>query len=171
MKSRFGFVLLVIIAACAIIGGGFGLLAVLSGTGFFDITQQSMAPAYASGDRIVVDKLFFRASGLQRGDVVIVRFAQARNNLSLKRIIGMPGEQVRIRGGHVFIDGALLDEPYLAPGVTTATMLKETWQLGSQEYFVMGDNRPESGDSRALGPVPAANVVGRVLVRYPAGPR
>ena len=125
-----------------------------------------MLPAYIAGDHVLVDRMFFRVNGLHRGDVLIVNFLDNGDAVNLKRIIGMPGEQVRIYDGHVLINGKLLDEPYLTPGTKTSTMDKDTWQLGPQEYFVMGDNRPESADSRNHGPVHETNIIGRVLIHY-----
>lgn len=146
--------------------GCFAALALFGGTAAFSIAQQSMIPAYSAGDRVLVDKLFFRANGLRRGDVVIVRFSDAMDSLKLERIIGLPGEQVQIRDGSVLINGKSINEPYLAQGTRTATIGRDTWQLGSQEYFVMGDNRSASSDSRLHGPVNTATVIGRVLMRY-----
>ena len=83
-----------------------------------------------------------------------------------KRIIGLPGETVEIAGNKVLINGAELPEPYLDPGVFTGLQGRNSWQLGPDEYFVMGDNRVESGDSRSRGPMIGKDIVGRAWVRY-----
>jgi len=167
-KPKWIFVLIIVAVVCACIGIGSAFLVVLTGSSTLSIIQQSMAPSYKSGDTVQVDKLFFRVSGLQRGDVVAVRFSDSAEILHIKRIVGMPGEQVQIRDGMVFINGNQFDEPYLAPGTQTAIMDKDTWRLDAQEYFVMGDNRPESADSRWHGPITLSNIVGRVTVRVAA---
>ena len=168
-KPRLSCVLLVIVVACGVIGLLSALLISISRLGMYSIEQPSMLPSYGVGDRVLVDKLIFRVTGLRRGDAVIFSYAD-EDAAHLKRIIGMPGEQVQLRDRGVFISGKRLDEPYLALGTTTLPLGQDEWQLGPQEYFVMGDNRSQSGDSRARGPISASNVVGRVLVRFAANP-
>lgn len=154
----------------------------------FRIPSASMYPTLQVGDRVVVVKMFFDASSLRRGDIVVfidpgergkpdlrsypekVRdgLAEAlggegRNRHLIKRVIGCPGQLVQGRSGQIFIDGKRIEEPYLPLGVTTSW--EGTVKLGPDEIFVMGDNRGASADSRVFGPVKLSEVVGRASVR------
>ncbi|HEY3288943.1 MAG TPA: signal peptidase I, partial [Anaerolineae bacterium] len=135
--------------------------------GNFMIEQRSAYPHYVPGDRILVDKVFYRLGGLQRGDMIVGKW-QGDTTDVFKRIIGLPGEKVVIANNKVMINGNVLNEVYLEPGVFTSLQIqgKSTWQLGANEYFVMGDNRLESGDSRSHGPMLISDIVGRAWVRY-----
>ena len=84
----------------------------------------------------------------------------------LKRIVGLAGEEMRLEDGLLYVDGAVLDEPYLGGLPPTLGLESRRWRMGSDEYFVMGDNRVRSTDSREYGPVRADLLVGRVLLRY-----
>ncbi len=135
--------------------------------GNFMIEQRSAYPHFVPGDRILVDKVFYRLGGLQRGDMIVGRWVTDPTDV-FKRIIGLPGDKVQIIDSKVYINGKLLPEPYLEPGVYTSLQIpgKSSWQLGADEYFVMGDNRTEIGDSRGHGPMKAADIVGRAWLRY-----
>ncbi|MFA5925908.1 MAG: signal peptidase I [Parcubacteria group bacterium] len=107
---------------------------------------------------------------LKRGDVVVFRYPKNPSVYYIKRIIGLPGEKIEISHDQVKIynkdnpDGFILDEsPYLSP--SEETMGEETVNLTDQDYFVMGDNRKYSSDSRSWGPVPSYDVIGKVVVR------
>ncbi|HEY3342599.1 MAG TPA: signal peptidase I, partial [Anaerolineae bacterium] len=139
------------------------------GTSVVLVAQPSMLPTYAPGDRLFVDKLLFHLTGVHRGDILIVHWPDAWDLWQVKRIVGMPGEQVQLLEGSALIDGKPLEETYLAPGTATEPMNSDNWQLGPQEYFVMGDNRESRGDSRAYGPISAAGIIGRVSGRYATG--
>ena len=84
----------------------------------------------------------------------------------LKRVVGLAGEEVRLEDGLLYVDGAALDEPYLGGLPPTLGLGTRTWRLEPGEYFVMGDNRAHSTDSREYGPVKADMLVGRVVLRY-----
>ena len=133
--------------------------------GNFMIEQRSAYPHFIPGDRILVDKVFYRLSSLQRGDMIVGKWQSDPTDV-FKRVIGLPGETVEIADNKVLIDGKPLPEPYLEPGVYTAIQGRHSWQLGPNEYFVMGDNRMESGDSRSRGPMLADDIVGRAWLRY-----
>lgn len=99
----------------------------------------------------------------QRGDVVVV--FDGLGGQAVKRIIGLPGEMVTLKGGRVEINHRKLNEPYLRPGTRTFALTRiRQFQLDVGQYFVMGDNRPDSLDSRAYGPVGASQLRGRVLI-------
>jgi signal peptidase I len=117
-------------------------------------------------DRLVVDT---SADNLERGDIIAFRTPPrafemcGSRGVYVKRVVGLPGETVRERtGGFVYVDGKKLDEPYVAPGRRDDGFVGR-WHVPSGQYFVLGDNRALSCDSRRWGSVPKANVVGRVV--------
>ena len=121
-------------------------------------------------DRVIADRLAYRFHGPRRRDIIVftapseaARRCQ-RGGTFVKRVVGLPGERLAAHGGRVFVDGRQLDESaYLGPGVFTA-LVPTTIPRGA--YFVMGDNRGDSCDSRAWGTVPRRNVLGRVDLKY-----
>lgn len=124
----------------------------------FIVENISMLPTLDPGDRIFVDRVSWRTlSDLARGDVVVFR-AWDEDKLYVKRIIGLPGDTLTLQDGAVFVNGERLDEPYL---VKHAAESKPVIELGDDEFFVMGDNRPSSADSRLHGPVKRERIVGR----------
>ncbi len=134
--------------------------------GNYAILGQSMEPNYHENQRLLVDKITPRLFGYNRGDVVIMR-SPVQDIELIKRIVGIPGDVVELRDNRVFINGIPLDEPYLPPNAYSGpTREISYWQLGADEYFVLGDNRSYSQDSRAFGPVPASLLIGRALVVY-----
>ncbi len=124
---------------------------------------QSMEPNLHSDERLVVEKLGYRFHGPRRGDIVVLKVPERSSELLIKRVIALPGERIEIRDGHVYIDGALLDEPYLTQ-ITAGMMLPQV--VPPLRVFVMGDNRGASNDSRSFGMVPSSNIVGRAWLRY-----
>ena len=135
--------------------------------GNFMIEQVSAVPNFMPGERILVDKVIYKISGLHRGDMIVGKWPNDSTDV-FKRVIGLPGERVEIRDNHVLIDGKPINEPYLlAPDAVAGTRSFEyAWVLGPDEYFVMGDNRMHSGDSRSRGPMKAGDIVGRAWLRY-----
>ncbi len=123
-------------------------------------------------DRVLVDRLTYRFRSPHRGEIVAFHTpAAARTRCSgaggvfIKRIIGLPGERVSERGGRVFVDGRPLAEPYLRPGARDSQTA--AWpRIPGREYFMMGDNRTLSCDSRAWGPVPRSSIIGRAILTY-----
>jgi len=148
----------------------------------FSIPSGSMLPTLQIGDRIVVDKADFH---IHRGDVVVFRRPplEEQDYADLvKRVIGLPGETISSSGGHILIDGKVLHEPWLPAGPDAYTGalnepdphpqfdLPGPVRIPAGDYFVMGDNRTESEDSRFFGPIPGSLIVGRaVLVAWPLG--
>lgn len=130
----------------------------------YKIEGTSMAPTLAPAEYILVDKLAYRVFGdPDRGDVVVFRDWNDEQDY-IKRIIGLPGEAVDVRDGRVFIDGMPLDEPYLQ-GAPTGGGGGPT-VLGPDDYFVLGDNRGNSSDSRVHGPLQRDHIVGRAWLTY-----
>lgn len=133
----------------------------------FIVSGSSMDPTFATGQYLIVDELSYHLGNPVRGDVVILRYPNDPKKFFIKRVIGLPGETIEIQNGAVSIknivhpEGFALDEPYIKyPKDDTMTKA-----LGDREYFVMGDNRAASSDSRYWGPVPRDLMVGRALVR------
>ncbi|MDA0264801.1 MAG: signal peptidase I [Chloroflexi bacterium] len=166
-------------------------LAIIFLPAWYRIAGDSMLPSLAHGDLVlVVRALFSRKGSLRRGDVVV--FERPENTygsedstgLYIKRVIGLPGEDIKVAGGRVFLDGEILVEEYIrGPGPTGGGGMTEgeeqwlagdagagtgrfrEWFTGPDEYFLLGDNRAASGDSRAFGPVPERLIKGRAWFR------
>ena len=133
----------------------------------FVVDGESMHPTFENLDYLIVDELVYDFSSPARGDVVVFRYPLNPSVFYIKRIIGLPGETVSINRGQVTItkpDGTelTLAEPYV---VNEDATYSKSVTLGRNEYFVMGDNRPNSSDSRVWGPLPAKNIIGRVDLR------
>jgi signal peptidase I len=147
----------------------------------FSIPSGSMMPTLDIGDRIVVDKLSYDLHGVGRGDIVVFARPPAENCAGapvadlVKRVIGLPGETISLSGnGYELIDGKRLDETWLpksAQGTTypgpsgTPYSLVHPYKIPANHYFMMGDNREDSCDSRFWGPIPKSLIVGKVDVR------
>ena len=136
----------------------------------FIVSGASMQPTFATGQYLLVDELSYRFSPPERGDIIIFKYPKDLSQYFIKRIIGLPGETIDITPDAVFLVGTnneleKLNEPYLT---NKGNGLPMTIHLTSDEYFVMGDNRPDSSDSRFWGPLPTNDIVGRALLRlYP----
>ncbi|MEK7510927.1 MAG: signal peptidase I [Patescibacteria group bacterium] len=133
----------------------------------FVVEGESMFPTFKSGDYLIVDQLSYRFSAPKRGDVVVFKYPNDPKVFYIKRVIGLPGETVHIDEGKTSItktDGTEieLDESYIVSEDATYTIDST---LGEGEYFVMGDNRPRSSDSRVWGPLPKEDLMGRAFIR------
>ena len=122
----------------------------------------SMEPNLHTDQRLIVEKISYRLRGPRRGDIVVVH-VPGHEVPPIKRVIGLPGEVVEIREGHVWLDGRSLDEAYLAD---IQQQDYGPYTVPARHVFVMGDNRNLSGDSRIFGPVPLENVRGRAWLSY-----
>lgn len=134
----------------------------------FIVRGASMEPTFESGEYLIVDQLSYRFHEPERGDVIIMRYPKDPSVFFIKRVIGLPEETVELVGSAITVgkEGApalMLSEPYVEPGRSESEYASYT--LGADEYFVMGDNRIESSDSRSWGSLPRADIVGRALVR------
>lgn len=107
----------------------------------------------------------------ERGDIIVFEPPTVSTKPYIKRVIGLPGETVEIRDGNVYIDGQLLDEPYIQDGITDCNRANcSPWTVGEGEVFVMGDNRRNSTDSRIFGPISVDSIIGKAWLTYwPAG--
>jgi signal peptidase I len=135
----------------------------------FIVSGASMIPTFTDRNYLIVDELTYRFKEPARGDVIVFHPpGQERGVYYIKRIIGLPKETIKISNGKVTIvnsehpDGLTLNEPYLE-NLSYETTTDRT--LGDNEYFVMGDNRPASSDSRSWGTLPKQNIVGRAFLR------
>lgn len=133
----------------------------------FIVSGESMSPTFENGEYLIVDELTYRLEAPKRGDVVIFRYPRNPSEFFIKRIIGLPGETVIVKDGAVEVqqkDGTILplNEPYVK---NLGNGRDATYPVDEGNYFVMGDNRPESSDSRIWGLMPRANLIGRAVVR------
>jgi len=135
------------------------------------VKGSSMDDNFHDGEYLLTDKVSYRFGSPQRDDVIVFKAPQNEDFDYIKRIIGMPGDQVMVDNNRVFVNGVILDESgYLASTVVTrpGLFLKEDLPVTvpPTAYFVMGDNRSNSSDSRDWGFVPATNIVGKAWVKY-----
>ncbi len=125
----------------------------------FRISGESMYPSFEDGQFILVDRLTYLVSQPQRGDVVVLEFpGDPENRKFIKRVIGLPGEKIEIKDNVVSVNDQPLEEKYIPAFTPTIPDLVRV--MRGDEYFVMGDNRPNSNDSRFFGPVPEHNLIG-----------
>lgn len=133
----------------------------------FVVDGASMEPNLHDRELVLWNKHAYTASLPEKNDVVVVNYPGDPNKRKyVKRVIALPGEQVKIKAGKVYIDGELLEEDFLPENLETEP--SGTWTLGEDQYFVMGDNRPNSNDSRYFGPVELRFILGKsISIIYP----
>ncbi|MGZ3472811.1 MAG: signal peptidase I, partial [Isosphaeraceae bacterium] len=142
----------------------------------YRIPSASMKDTLLIGDRVLVDRISWRFSDPMRGDIVVFH-SPVPGPVLIKRIVGMPGDTVSLKDGAVYINGQKLNEPYVrrVDGQPEPTdpfqtglpwSLQQSYQVPAGSYFLMGDNRGDSGDSRYFGPVARGQLVGRSFGRY-----
>ena len=134
----------------------------------FFVKGQSMEPNFYQGDYLIVDEISYQFRAPQRGEVIVFKYPNDPSQRYIKRIIGLPGEIIKIKDGKVFVykegETQALDElAYLSQSITTPGDTEMA--LDKTEYFVLGDNRSVSADSRRWGSLPEKNIIGRVLIR------
>jgi len=125
----------------------------------------SMQPELRDQDRLFIDKFFFRFEKIDRGDVVVFHYPRDPEKSYIKRVIGLPGDTVAIRQGRVFIDNQPIDEPYVPRRYRDTRSMGEL-VVPPDEYFVMGDHRSISSDSRDFGPVDRDLIYGKATFIY-----
>jgi signal peptidase I len=141
----------------------------------FYIPSQSMATTLETGDRVLVNKLAYTFGDVSRGDVVVFERppTETTSNIPdlIKRVIGLPGESLVIKDNTIYVDGSALEEPYLEPGTVTSTEAApnkctdaDPCEVPEGMVWVMGDNRPDSKDSRFFGPIEESTIVGKAFV-------
>jgi signal peptidase I len=125
----------------------------------------SMQPGLRDQDRLFIDKFFFRFEKITRGDVVVFHYPRDPEKSYIKRVIGLPGDTVAIRQGRVFINGEPISEPYVPRRYRDTRSMGEL-AVPPDEYFVMGDHRSISSDSRDFGPVDRDLIYGKAAFIY-----
>jgi signal peptidase I len=131
------------------------------------VSGSSMENTLSDKDNLIVDKITYRFSEPKRFDIIVFPFQYEEDTYYIKRIIGLPGETVQIIDGNILIDGKVLEESYGREVIQSAGRASEPITLGDDEYFVMGDNRNASADSREpdVGNIKRADIIGRAWVR------
>ncbi len=135
----------------------------------FEIPSESMLPTFARGDYILVDKFYHRFEAPRRGDIVVFDSPEKPGEFFIKRVIGIPGDELSIAGSRVFLGETLLKEDYLDVSAKLADVDRskpKRWTIGKGRYFLLGDNRLNSKDSRVWGALARDRIVGRALARY-----
>jgi signal peptidase I len=149
----------------------------------YRIPSESMLDTLRPGDRVLVNRLVYHLREPERGEVVVFRYPKDPDVVFIKRLIGVPGDVVEVREGHVFVNGRRVKEPYVhrtdglpdptvAQAAIAGSTLHDPWSLSEPykvpagQYFVMGDNRTDSDDSRDWGTVPRSAIVGEGLATY-----
>ena len=131
----------------------------------FVIPSESMVPTLLVGDRVLANKFIYDFTEPDRGDIVVFKSVEVENENLIKRVIGLPGDRVEVRGGTVYINGERLKDPYVNKQFPdTSSFGPRT--VPENSYFMMGDNRANSQDSRFFGPVPEDNLVGEAFLRF-----
>lgn len=134
------------------------------------VSGNSMLPNFQNGNYILTDKLTYRFSEPKYNDVVVLKNPRNEAQDFIKRILGLPGDTIKIENGAVFRNGSLVKEDFLPTGRTTqaGNFLSEgeNVTLGPNQYIVLGDNRDHSSDSREFGPISKKEIIGRVIFRY-----
>lgn len=139
------------------------------------VSGHSMDPNLQSADYLLTDKVSYRLHPPERGDIVVFHAPDAANCVEgtgcdyIKRVIGIPGDTIEIKNEQIYLNGSVLDEPYIPDGTPTypgAFSKDRVISLGQNEFFVVGDNRTQSSDSRVWGPIQPSMIVGRAFFRY-----
>lgn len=129
----------------------------------FFVKGASMEPNFWDGDYLIIDEVSYRLGAPQRGDIIVFRYPLNPTEFFIKRIIGLPGEDIKIENGRVFIDGKILDESEYLNDIDTVGNVEVS--LEGDEYFVLGDNRQASSDSRKWGELNKKYIIGRAWMR------
>jgi signal peptidase I len=136
----------------------------------FYVKGASMEPNFHEHDYLIVDEISYRFGDAKRGDVVVFRYPKDPQEYFIKRVVGLPGETVEIKDGNIYISNSAgevmkLSESYLPSFTETVSQINEPVTLKANEYFVLGDNRNGSKDSRSFGPVDKSFIIGRTFFR------
>ncbi|MBU0646841.1 signal peptidase I [Patescibacteria group bacterium] len=137
----------------------------------FYVRGASMEPNFYDSEYLIIDEISYRFHEPKRGDIIVFKYPRNPQEYFIKRVVGLPNEKIQVKDGEIHIFnkehplGIKIDEPYLANGVKTNGTDDDIISLSNDEYYVFGDNRNFSKDSRSFGPVNKSFVVGRVLLR------
>jgi signal peptidase I len=125
----------------------------------------SMEPGLEDQERIFINKLAYRLENIERGDVIVFRYPRDTRKNFIKRVIGLPGDRVRVTDGHVYLNGRLVPEPYVPEEYLDSRSYPEV-RVPSDCYYVLGDHRSMSDDSRDFGPVSRSLIYGKAVFGY-----
>ncbi|MDD4332980.1 MAG: signal peptidase I [Patescibacteria group bacterium] len=137
----------------------------------FYVKGASMEPNFYDHEYLIINEISYRFEEPKRGDIIVFKYPKNPQEYFIKRIIGMPGEKVQIKDGEIkifnntYVDGVVLEESYLEQNLKTYSSNEDIISLGENEYYVLGDNRNSSKDSRSFGAVDKSFIVGKVLLR------
>jgi len=131
-------------------------------TGRYMIDGRSMVPTFEGNELIIINKFSYFLSEPQRGDIIVLDYPLDRSREFIKRVIGLPGDEVIVRDGSVMVNGVVLDEPYIAG----APSYEGNWTVPEDDYFVLGDNRNNSSDSHNWTFLPRSDIVGKAWLVY-----
>ena len=138
-----------------------------------EVTGDSMKPTLQTSEQIIVEKLSMNFGEIESGDIVVFNSPEDPSSLIIKRVIGLPGDKINIRNGKVFVNEEVIEEPYLEENTTTdgkRLLPTQTIKVPYEQYFVLGDNRVNSTDSRDFGTINEDEIVGKaVFVYFPVG--
>jgi signal peptidase I len=136
----------------------------------FYVEGASMEPNFHDNEYLIIDEISYRFNDPQRGDIIVFRYPRNPQEYFIKRVIGLPGEKIEIKDGRIYIynlenpEGFVLEESYLDPDLKTyGNFTENPVELKEDEFFVLGDNRNSSRDSRVFGPVDKSFITGRVF--------
>lgn len=129
----------------------------------FRVDGASMQPGLHTDEFVIVDKMSYLFQSPQRGDVIVFHYPRDTSKDFIKRIIGLPGDTIRVTSTSVIVDGQTLHEPYIS---LPFNFENDTWNLGPGQFFVMGDHRDNSLDSRSWGPLDRSFIIGKAVAVY-----
>lgn len=134
------------------------------------VSGSSMFPNFKNGDYIITDKVTYRLDDPKRGDIVVFKNPKDETQDFIKRILGVPGDKIKVQDGKIILNGTELNEPYLPENLTTnpGAFLREGQEITVEpgHYITIGDNRPASSDSREWGFITRQEIIGKVFFRY-----
>jgi signal peptidase I len=132
----------------------------------YRVDGSSMSPTLSAGEYLLARSWRPASRPLRRGEIVVLKHPQHTRRVYIKRIVGLPDESIATNWGVTYVNDSLLAEPYLAGANPAGTESYREWWTGPEEYFVMGDHRNDSEDSRVFGPVSKELIIGSVWFRY-----
>lgn len=133
----------------------------------FIVQGPSMEKTFHGDDYLIVSRVSYLIGPPKRGDVIVFHYPPDPDQDYIKRVIGQPGDQIQIKDTHLYVNGELIAEPYIHEDCSPMSCRDNSWELGDDEYFVMGDNRNHSSDSRSFQvPVERKHIIGKVVFRY-----
>jgi len=131
----------------------------------FIVQGASMEPNFQNGNYLIIDMISYKFSDPERGDAVVFRYPGNRSLFYIKRIIGLPGDHVVLRNGDVFVNDKIIEEKYSSLDINSLAFNQTNFFLTENQFFVMGDNRMMSFDSRSWGPLERSDIIGFVRLR------